>query len=106
MSEFKELLSIQPNAAELRVMAIINSINITNNVLKDSYNSGIKLLWETEGDVGPEEVLEVLGNKASKIFKLSSMLYEFIKSIDPDVELDIPPYNFIINEDGTVYIEK
>lgn len=57
------------------------------------------MLWNDED---PQILLDAMGNEAYKLFVVSHATQEFIKSIDENYARLNPPYEFTINEDGTV----
>jgi hypothetical protein len=54
--------------------------------------------------VTPQEHCDALGNQAIQFFQIAALTIEYINTIDPSWIPPTVPYNFTINQDGTVTI--
>lgn len=70
-------------------------------MLKMGVTSAFELVWTAPE---PQAVLDQFGTSASQLFQASNAAQQLIKALDPTwVEL-VPPYEFTVNEDGTITI--
>lgn len=90
------------NYLKRRVRAASDTIPNSLDRLKQTYITGMSLIWSAEGDVGPDEVLEMLGTDASQLFIKGNRLLTFIMEEDPDWIPPLPTREFTINPDGSV----
>jgi len=67
-------------------------------------------LWGSEENpIAMEEaqaVLDKFGSETVQLFLTHSQWQTFIKSVDESYELLVPPYDYAINEDGTVTLSE
>jgi len=91
-----------------------NIISKSGNVFKGEKNRCICAfndLWGYNGIEGEpitieeaQEVLDKFGTDASQLFQIHALWQQFIKSVDSSWVDLVPPYDFLINEDGTVVL--
>ncbi len=81
-------------------------IQFNNDALENmiiNRNQTFNLFWNN-ADATPQELCDLFGNQAYKLFQSYGAVNQLIKALKPD---DVPPSSlneFTINEDGTVTI--
>lgn len=85
-----------------RVAAVDAFVAESLDQLKGIYSTGMSLVWEQEGPVGPAEIFEELGERGVEIFMEGHALLQFILERDPSWVHPLPTYDYTLNEDGTV----
>jgi len=100
------IFDITKSLAQLRYEKIVESSKNTFQGEKNRCKSAFNNLWGSEeSPVGIEEVqsvLDMFGEYALQLFLIHRAWQNFIKSVDPSYEELVPPYEYIINPDGTV----
>lgn len=89
-----------------RVAAVDAFVAEALDQLKSIYSTGMSLVWEQEGPVGPAEIFEELGERGVGIFMEGHALLQFILERDPSWEPPLPTHEYVLNEDGTVTIGR
>lgn len=85
-----------------RVRAASDIIPDSLDSLKSAYTRGMALIWEVEADVGPDEVIALLGTDAAELFIKGNKLLTFILEEDPTWVPPTPTRQFTLNPDGSV----
>lgn len=92
---------------EEKLRAIKNEIARFNtrtlSIFKERYLKSLELVWGNK-KASPQDILDSYGTSAVELFVTSNAVADFIKSVDPLFEKPIPPYEYTINEDGTVTV--
>jgi len=52
----------------------------------------------------PQEHFDFFGNNAAQFFQTFTATAQFIKSMNPDFEVPTIPYEYIVNDDGTITV--
>jgi len=66
---------------------------------------GIKQsVWGNQQGLTPQEVFDALGTNGAELFQLSALLVQAVNAAKPDTLDPAQPYEFTINEDGTVTV--
>lgn len=88
---------------EIQKISLVGDIGL--NVLEQSIKDGYDLFWNNP-NATPQELCDLMGNQAYKLFQDHRDAQDFIKSRRSDyVELTIPEnYDVTFNQDGTVTI--
>ena len=63
-------------------------------------------LWSGLTMQEAQEVLDLFGVEAAKLFTIHKAWQDFIKTVDPTYEYLVPPYEVTFNEDGTVTLSE
>lgn len=61
-------------------------------------------VWNNPQGLTPQQVFDSLGTDASQLFSLSTVLVQTVNTVQPNTLVDSHPYNYTINEDGTVTV--
>lgn len=86
---------------EIRRFALFRKMALENYV--QAYEISFRDFWYNPL-VTPQEHCDFFGDKASEFFLINSIISENIKKIIPDYVAPTIPYEYFINEDGTVTI--
>lgn len=72
-----------------------------------TYEDGLRRFWKNPRFT-PQEISDELGNTAGELFRLHGLLYQTIKTANPDAVLtEVSSLGaFTINEDGTVTVTR
>lgn len=87
-----------------RVAALLEVLPSTLETLKLSHDRGMALLWQTEGSITPQSIIDELGTDAAELFTVSESLKQFIQTLDPDWVPTPRPFEITINPDGTATV--
>lgn len=98
------LLANVTDPAAVRADAMRRHLRQTLDYLRDSHKRGMALVWEVEGATGPQHVFDQFGPQAAELFVHGSALVAFIQSLDPMFTPMSIPFEFVINDDGTVTV--
>lgn len=101
MDIFETANTIDLAEQEARNLALKNKTGL--DMLKKSLEDSFNALWNNP-NATPQEILNVFGTDAYKLFKTSRDTILFIKSIDPEYVYPVSPKQFTINSDGSVTI--
>jgi adenine specific DNA methylase Mod len=71
---------------------------------KVGYKRAFDMLWHTTDDITPQDVCDEFGNNAYKLFENAMKWINLIQQFDPAWVYPPAPYEFTVNEDGTVTI--
>lgn len=86
---------------------LVDTIIQTNisglNRLIRNHERNFKLIWN-HPEITPQEIFDKFGESAIQLFQASAATQQYIQAVKPDYEPLVPPYNFEINEDGTVTV--
>jgi hypothetical protein len=72
-------------------------LQMTKNLHEKSFN----LIWQNED---PQAILDLFGTNAAELFYASSETEALIKKRDSAYEAPTVPYEYTVNEDGTVTV--
>ncbi len=70
---------------------------------KVGYRATYDMLWHTP-NVHPQEICDILGNEAYKMFENAMRWIQVLQQFDPSWVYPPAPYQFTVNENGTVTI--
>jgi hypothetical protein len=98
------LLATVTDPAAVRASAMRAHLVRTLDLLRDAHRRGMALMWEVEGSTGPQQVFDQFGGQAAELFVHGSALVQFIQGLDPLFVPSPIPFEFTINEDGTVTV--
>ena len=84
-----------------KVSRIVQSANGLIDMIKAEHTMSFIALWSHEN---PQEIFDLLGSESALMFRDSHGIQTLLKTVDPDYELLVPPYEYTINQDGTVTI--
>jgi hypothetical protein len=90
-------------SAEQEAINLAEKNRIALDVLKVNYKESFTKLWANENATS-QEILDVYGTNAVKLFLASKKTAELIKFLDPTYEAPVTPKEFTINNDGSVTI--
>lgn len=68
--------------------------------VKNSVTQSFYILWKS--GVDPQEILNVFGTSAKDLFIASQEAQAFVAKFDPEFVALETPYEFTINQDGTI----
>jgi hypothetical protein len=100
------IFNIEKTEQEIKVDEIRRCAEYRRGALEahiSAYEVAFKDFWENE-KVTPQEQCDALGDKASQFFQVSQLTQQYIKTLKPDWGEPKMPYEFTVNEDGTVVI--
>ena len=103
MSIFKSVTKTSAEIAKEQVAAMSQQNDEGLSMLKSSVSSGFLLLWYNDKST-PQDILDQFGTNALELFKMHQSIRAFIRTLDPTYIGLVPPYNFTINQDGTVTV--
>lgn len=83
---------------------ITNASAATLNQLVAGIESIFEFLWNNRDGLSPQEVCDALGTDAASLFILFGTMKATINSVKPGALTLSAPFEFTINEDGTVTI--
>jgi hypothetical protein len=66
------------------------------------YIDGVETV--TPPDMTPQEIFDLFGADSYKMFELCSEIQTMLLSVDANYQPLVPPYEYTINEDGTVTV--
>lgn len=69
-----------------------------------TYTELMQTVWQNPAGLSPQQVFEGLGTDASQLFSLATVLVTTVNTVQPGTLVDAHPYNYTINEDGTVTV--
>jgi hypothetical protein len=103
-----------PDEADRIRAAILNLSRTTFASMLEAQRRGIDLLWHGEAQglhgLTPQQVCDALGEDAAKVFAFHGALTDFIvqQSVADGVSVDLalPPFAFVMNQDGTVTVSS
>jgi hypothetical protein len=81
-------------------------VKFNNEALQTMINNAqtaFYVFWNNE-DATPQEICDLFGNNAYKLFENYGLIVQLILTLKPDTILPTPPNQFTINPDGTVTI--
>ena len=104
MSLFTEepLAKTDLEKAEDAKRQIVTQSQSTLNRLVSGQRRAFQILWYNP--LGPQAILDAFGTSAVELFVVSQKTEDFIKELKPDYEPLEVPYEFTINQDGTVTV--
>jgi len=85
------------------VSNIIQENSSTLEMIKDKCTNAFALVWNNP-HVTPQEVSTKFGHDAYKLFEVAGLTIQYILALDPTWTPPTPPYEYTINEDGTVLV--
>lgn len=62
------------------------------------------MVWNNQQGLTPQEVFDALGTNGAELFQLSGLLVQTVNAAKPGAINPAQPYEFTINEDGTVTV--
>jgi hypothetical protein len=98
-------ITIEKTKEELAKEAVSVFSKESQDVLdnyKYNYQRLFSMIWNTS--VHPQDFFDVLGSQAVSIFQTAQEVVTHIMKLDPSYTPPSAPYEFNINEDGTVTI--
>ena len=79
----------------------------TLNHIKAQHREMMQAVWNNPAGLTPQQVMDAFGSEAAELFQLSDQLLTMLGNVKPDdpylAEAEAP-YNYTINDDGTVTI--
>lgn len=100
------MINIQKTHEELVKDEVVKIVNYSDNISKGTDNRH-KSLWNMiwhNSIATPQEIFDLFGQNAVKLFQLSSALQHLLTEVLNGYEMMSPPYEYTINEDGTVTV--
>lgn len=73
------------------------------NIILDILNKSFMEVWANPYYT-PQQVLDQFGSDACELFIFSAKIQDTLLQINPSYEYKSPPYDYIINPDGTVTV--
>ena len=70
----------------------------------DTYQGIREIVWQNPQGLTPQQVFDALGTEGAELFQLSSLLVQTVNAAKPDTLDGSQPYNFTVNDDGTVTV--
>ena len=98
----KELTKEQKQ--ERTAMQIAKKSYETYAALIGTYKDLQQKVWNNPSGLTPQEVFDSLGTNAGELFTLSALLVQTVNSVKPNTLNPAQPYEYTINEDGTVTV--
>lgn len=97
-------LEQKQKAVEIRIKK--QSVDMLQNI-KQIHQQMMQIVWQNKQGLTPQQVMDAFGSDAAELFQLSNALLTMLKTVKPDDEYGNTkaPYDYTINEDGTVTIE-
>ena len=80
---------------------VVGMANDTAYKLQRLHEDGFRAVW---GYTNPQGIFDNLGSQAYKIFQDSKEIQTLLAKVIPDYEFLTPPYEYTINQDGTVTV--
>lgn len=71
--------------------------------LGNYHKAAFDLVWNNS-KFTPGQILDQFGSDAAELFIVSSKVQTLLKEIYPNYEEAVPPYNYTLNQDGTVTV--
>lgn len=93
----------QVNLAEQEARNLSERNRIGLDTLKMSLKQSFFTLWNNP-NASPQDILNVFGTNAYKLFQTSRDTIALIKTLDPEWEAPVSPKEFTVNPDGSVTI--
>ncbi len=88
-----------------RNLARIDKINrVLYSKIKNMIKTSFNLVWDNPEGLTPQEILDGFGTDAGELFIFSAQMQTLLLTVNPDYEFLTPPYNYVINPDGTVTV--
>lgn len=75
------------------------------SALRVAIPKGFNTVWNNE-EMTPQEVFNLMGNKAAYALNLSKFGQLLLKAIDPEYNFLVPNQKYVTNEDGTVTVTE
>jgi hypothetical protein len=102
----------QPNpTTEQKQQFVVNRVKrLSSNMLKNvkkQHQEIMQMIWRNPQGLTPQQVMDGFGAEAHELFELSNQLLTMlgnVKSDDPYLSEAAAPYEYTINQDGTVTI--
>ncbi len=82
---------------------IVDNNTIIFNTLKSGFERSFAILNFSQN---PQNILDLLGNKAIDLFTMAQKTVEFLQFVDPSYSPPVSRYTYTFNEDGTVTWDK
>jgi len=98
-------IQLKKTQEELAKEAVISFSKESQDVLdnyKYNYQRLFSMIWNSS--VHPQDFFDVLGSQAVTIFQTAQEVVTHIMKLDPTYEALSAPYEFEINNDGTVTV--
>ena len=92
------------------IESLANEIRRRNTELRNTMEEQHKQIFNLIWNIAPlsenpiQDLLDVFGADAVKLFVLSSKIQDILKDADPNYQVLEPPKDYTINDDGTVTI--
>lgn len=74
------------------------------NNLKYNMTILFNMTWFPKDGVSVQKIWDEIGNDAADAINKSRATQLFIKSLDPSYEFLIPPYEYVVNQNGTLTV--
>jgi len=100
------IFNIEKTADEVKLDEIRRCAEYRKGALEahiSAYTVSFNDFWNNP-TVSPQEQCDALGTGALAFFQISSITQDYIKALKPDWVAPVVPYEFTINEDGSVVI--
>lgn len=98
-------IEIEKTPEELAKEAVIAFSKESQSVLdnyKYNYQRLFNMIWNTK--VHPQDFFDCMGTNAVKVFQAAQETVTYIKKFDPAYTPEAAPYEYVINQDGTVTV--
>lgn len=66
-----------------------------------NYQVAFDLVWNNPSST-PQDIFDVLGNEAVQLFLQARACIAYLQAVIPGYQEPVPPYQYTLNEDGTV----
>ena len=76
----------------------------TFQAMVGNYSEIKRMMWQNQQGLTPQQAFDALGTNAAELFQLSSVLVQAVNSVKPNTLDPAQPYEFTVNEDGTVTV--
>lgn len=80
-----------------------SQINIMLKNLNNAWTQIFNSIWSNQ-ILSPQEAIDSFGADAASLFQLSAQAQAFLNSVQPGVNVLTPPFQFTVNQDGTVTV--
>lgn len=98
-----ELTQEQKAILEAQRIVAFNKDFLENIII--NHKNGFDMVWNNT-NATPQEILNVFGTNAYKLFEASFAVQQLITEIKPDYAPLVPPRTYTINQDGTVVVDE
>lgn len=80
------------------------SMQLSFTRLVYDFKSNFDQVWNNPLGLTPQQVFDSFDTSAAQLFLIASSIQTAINTIVPNTATQTPPYNYTINQDGTVTV--